>query len=58
MQDSFVRRVLAATGQEDYREKGVTTTPYPISNYFLTITDEPWPNRPWLAVMPTLALAT
>lgn len=27
-------------------------------NYFFTITEEPWPKRPWLAVMPTLAPAT
>src|SRR5699024_7557549 len=27
----------------------------PAARYVRTITDEPWPNRPWLAVMPTFA---
>jgi len=26
--------------------------------YLETMTDEPWPNRPWLAVMPTVAPST
>ena len=37
---------------------GAVAEPATRSDYLVTMTDEPWPNRPWLAVMPTVAPST
>ncbi len=49
----------AAAGRSDrVSEAGLRARALEAKPYFLTITDEPWPNRPWLAVIPTLAPST
>ena len=41
---------------DPYRRQPHGREPVPAQR--ATITDEPWPNRPWLAVMPTVAPST